>query len=408
MSSFEVRYTSTNLAELTHCYQCKNPFRQGELRTHLIHLNIINQNNNNNDQSVISVDQPVIILHEPSCVEIYRNAETLQLYQHILSPLNRHNRPNQLSVLHTWMQTKYQKYLMLAEHYPKSILTAGTISGSSYSMEWPIHPPTVINSELFSLEDFIGFFTLVFVDHITLDGEDAYRFIGEFKKTLQSVKFSGAATLKKGVCDWLWIHQVTGTNNQFRLISVIRPSETELIQAYNKRHQLIKHWQDLEDSKQQHQSSINKEWINLRDQFVRSIGEHHSIIVSLIDTVAKSLKLQSRLSADDFQCHSVNTVESTPNTHRMRYSYNCYTLSAANVSNFYILPHPDSNLSTLFCYSSIHSSAVADPIPFYYHDTEQITREIETRQQKQQLTKLLLTNLQQLCVHYPRSSVKAI
>lgn len=271
------------------------------------------------------------------------------------------------------LETKFPFIAKLVDAYEGAAIYTST--GTGYVLEFPISLGNVpIVKELFKFQQFKAFFTAVQIREIALDGIRALDYPAQLKKALLMLLQPLGCTL------FVWIHQVTGTNNCFRIILAIQANESDLVSVY--------------------QSSLFQVWTNT------VIDSNHLLVQKLTDPVGKALavfeeKLESTAKALQLK-PVIKSVKSLDVSHTGQFNgvyHHEYNVQQCQ-GEMYVLPKLENIVSDsktpVLCFSGNSS----EYLPIFY-DTTVTDMEKELSQAK--LTKQPLTNYQSLLALFPQA-----
>jgi hypothetical protein len=271
------------------------------------------------------------------------------------------------------LETKFPFIAKLVDAYEGAV-SIYTSTGTGYVIEFPISLGNVpIVKELFKFQQFKAFFTAVQIKEIALDGVRALDYPAQLKKSLNML-------LGYGCTMFVWIHQVTGTNNCFRIILAIQANESDLVSVY--------------------QSSLFQVWTNT------VIDSNHRLVQTLTDPVGKALtvfeeKLESTAKALQLKA-GIKSVKNLDVSHTVQFNgvyHHEYNVQQCQ-GEMYVLPKLENIVSDaktpVLCFSGNSS----EYLPIFYDTT---VTDIEKELSQAKLNKQPLTNYQSLLALFPQA-----
>ena len=348
-----VQYDSSSAKELA-CAVCGNIFLDKELRRHTLLVDVAN----------LSVDQHTIV-HVNNCLDKHTQTEQKLLHERVISPARQGTRVQ--------FAARYKSFIELAIEYPEAIVYPAAMR-NSYTLDLPMRSVAAEVVQHLDFDFFKGLFTLVEVLDLRLSGYRASEFGAELKKKLVLPNISA----------WVWMHQVVGTNDTYRLIYALQPSENELVKVFNALASPLK-WAELELLE-------CKEFAPLMDAVVA--GQQKLARQLEIVALPMGLKIDVELAFNTSMAWSKSGVVDRFKNSKYRFYYNC---QAGRSGDFYILPHPDKQ-GSLLCYSG----KTSDAITLFYDSVQETDKELE----KTDLKKQQLTNYTVILISYPRAVIR--
>jgi hypothetical protein len=253
-----------------------------------------------------------------------------------------------------------------------------TSTGTGYVIEFPISLGNVpIVKDLFKFPQFKAFFTSVEIKEITLEGVRALDYPTHLKKVLQMLP---------PICTiFVWIHQVTGTNNCFRVILAIQANESDLVSVYQS--SLFQVWTNtVIDPKNYHVQKLTQPVTNILTQFEEKL-----------ELTAKALQLKPMIK-------SVKSLDVSHTSHFNGVYHHEYNVQQCKGGGeMYVLPRLENVVSDsktpVLCFSGESSEF----LPIFYDTTITTTTDIEKELSQAKLTKQPLTNYQSLLALFPQA-----
>lgn len=353
-----ITYLDSAAANLC-CAFCKRPFQDREHRQHVIHISPANK-----------VTQE--IFHAQDCYEMNKKKDELNALNRIsivrgCSVVDKTN----VKAFEAVISSQYAYALPLSRAYPDAIVTlfdvrtptsytAGTVKPPSFVLDFPISINAPLNPISFDFQQFKSFFTICVAYTIIPTGDNSSAFWTKLADKMLLV------AKEKKIGMWAWIHQVTGTNNEYRLIIRYQPEETVLVHMYNSK--VVTRWTEFSENQGSQGTKFNTDWNNL----TRELGDANFIVQSLFNTAANEAKLQcvkASIASHWMMSESDSVHTRTGVIHRV--SYNCFTGSRGQCrteekedgTGIYILPAETCpQLNMLYCLKDSSES----PVPCSY------------------------------------------
>jgi len=216
--SIQLTYDSNNITELM-CAYCNGPFGPDDKRRHEI---VINTHTN----AIIKF----VIIHANNCLQERDTADIKEVYSRIILPKNQQHLDVSaykdlvdLLVLHT-LDSKHIYALAVKLSFPLDC----------FALTMPLYP--LVACRRFTFNQFKALFTCVDIRTIQLtrkkDGppinlSTCFQVIKTKLKT-----YISKSSNDNGCAVWLWVHQVSGSNDAFTIIRVVQPLMINLIKPY--------------------------------------------------------------------------------------------------------------------------------------------------------------------------------
>lgn len=360
------------------CSHCKCPFVMNQSRRYEISINP-------DTNTVIGLN----VIHVNQCLQQRNDSEMINIYSRIILPSNQQHLRSEIPKLYNELVNILAKHNLDSKYIQAYAIQPYSIQ--SYILEMPLHPN--IPMRYFTFDQFASLFTFVEITTYTVTPKkkestpvNLIQLFSSIKIRLNKIFLPNMKSNCSTSCGiWIWTHQVSGTDNSFRLVLVIQPDMANLIKPYE---QFISQPEKLN---YQHTISTDRktQWPTITEQVDNCLLKSSECIEDCIKII-NNCDFKLNVEGDTTMCETscVNHYS------KLKYMYNCQN-SIANAKDLYIIPNPTIN-GQLLCYHG----KTADYIPIFYNnqiETEELLKTTSTN-----LIKQPLTNLQQLIAYYPR------
>lgn len=251
------------------------------------------------------------------------------------------------------------------------------VSLYGYRLEFPMQSKSqAIEQSLMPFKHFQAFFASVFVYTLRLSGLRIHDYLPALLKRF--------AQLELNVSCFAWIHQVSGSNDKFRVVMLMMPEEAHLKPLYK--------------------SGVFKTWLDTQDNKLPAVAKLVDIaktnlagIQNCLSDTAQKLGLEIERTAT---AQGLAQTTSFGGRNQLRTDYNVQLSSDKEV---YILPHPDiykEEKTTPLLLCSFTTDDLLVPVVY---DTS--VRDLEKEYNHKTMKKIELTNRHCLLARYPRAII---